>query len=152
MSIKVAWQGLLLKCNQSGGCVLVDTVAVQALMICPAVCRFFSYGLEKNFRPDVYEEFEKRTLQVMHQHTALCSTLPFNALCSVLFIANGRPPPSMPRWSSAIDALLMTVSICTFFAFVISQNARWQPGATSTILSVCLRCCMGSLYLPDTCQ
>ena len=29
-----------------------------------ASCRFFSYGLEKNFRPDVYLEFEKRTLEV----------------------------------------------------------------------------------------
>lgn len=38
-----------------------------------AACRFFSYGLEKNFRPDVYEEFEKRTLQVL-QHIILPNT------------------------------------------------------------------------------
>ena len=41
-----------------------------------AACRFFSYGLEKNFRPDVYEEFEKRTLQVRcnPRLLAACST------------------------------------------------------------------------------
>ena len=37
-------------------------------------CRFFSYGLEKNFRQEIYEEFEKKTLQVS---SLLCCAVSF---------------------------------------------------------------------------
>ena len=56
-----------------------------------AACRFFSYGLEKNFRPDVYEEFEKRTLQVRCYPPlfAACTTYANDGTCSavIFFVA-----------------------------------------------------------------